>query len=195
MTTTLRSDIARTGAPNPRLDARKVAIIATFGFLLWFIGIFEIRWAGAAGVLSNGFTPLVYALIAVVTIPFIWITPRVVHLPRAYRIQCGSIMGGTAALLDGMAVRWTHWYASDPHLLADSAATLLWAIGVVVALGFAMSVLGNEPDHGTRSLSAFLSCVRFTTARSCSVLNLQTSPPAAAAGGLRLRIPLTRCNH
>jgi Co/Zn/Cd efflux system component len=141
MTTTLHRDTALTRAPNNSyLDARKVAIIATVGFVLWFVGIFEIRWAGAAGVLSNGFTPVVYAFIVVATIPFIWITPRVLGLPRAYRMHCGTIMGATAALLDGMAVRWTHWYASDPQLLANSAATLLWAIGVAVALGFAMSM-------------------------------------------------------
>ncbi len=121
------------------LDPRKVAVVAAFGVVLWFVGIFQIRWAGADGVLGDARTPLVFAIIVVATIPFIWAAPRVLALPRAYRMHCAAIMGAVASLLDAVAVRWTHWYASDPRLLADSAATLLWAIGVTVALGVIMS--------------------------------------------------------
>jgi uncharacterized membrane protein YbhN (UPF0104 family) len=127
-----------------RLDAGKLAMVIALGAILWFVGIFQIRWADQIGVLGNRSTPLVFALIFVATIPFIWLTPRVLGLPRAYRLHCGAIMGATASLLDGVAVRWTHWYASDPQRLANSAATLLWAIGVAVALGFAMSIGGAD---------------------------------------------------
>ncbi len=145
MTSTQSIDASPSRPPKPpRLDFGKVSMVAALGVILWFVGIFEIRLAGSTGALSNGLTPLVYALIVVATIPFIWITPRILGLPRAYRMHCGAIMGAVASLLDGMAVRWTHWYASDPQLLANSAGTLLWAIGVVVALGLSLSVVGRR---------------------------------------------------
>lgn len=123
----------------PALTPNQVAITAACGAALWFVGIFQIRWAGALGALGDARTLLVYALIVPGTIPFIWAVPRMLGLPRAARLHCGAIMGATASLLDGVAVRWTHCYAADPLLRAQSAATLLWAIGVVVALGYAMA--------------------------------------------------------
>lgn len=121
------------------LTRAQAAIVVACGAALWFAGIFQIRWVAGLGALGDGRTPLVYALIVAATAPVVALVPHVLGLPRAARLHCSAIMAATAALLDGIAVRWTDWYAADPRVVAQSAATLLWAIGVAVALGCVMA--------------------------------------------------------
>jgi hypothetical protein len=137
--TTLASTDRPADDRRGRLDARRTALAALYGAVLWFAGALIIRWVQPTGALGNALTPLVYGLIVATTVPLVRWAPRLLGVARSQTLACAAIMAATASLLDGVAVRWTPLYGADPRIVADSAACLLWAIGVAVALGLAMS--------------------------------------------------------
>ena len=122
-----------------RLTKGQIGLLMVFGAILWVLGIFQLRWAGAMGALTDGRTAIVYGVILLATVPLVAFAPKAVGLPPSARLHCATIIAAVAALLDGVAVRWTHIYADAPGLRANCAASLLWAIGVAVALGLIMS--------------------------------------------------------
>ncbi len=123
------------------LTPAQTAIVAANGLFLWLVGVLAIRWIGPLGGLGDGWTPLVYACVVLVSIPAVAVTPRLVGLGRDHRLICACVMATTAATLDGIVVRWLPFvYADQPQRLAEAAASLLFAIGVLVALGMALSL-------------------------------------------------------
>jgi hypothetical protein len=130
------------------LDLGRAVLLVLAGVVVWSLGVLLLRWLGSTGALGNGWTPLVYALVLAGTAPLIVAAPRLLRLPRSQTLACASIMTGTAAMIDGIVVRWfPSIYATDPQLLAHVGAALLWGVGVAVALGLLLS-LGGASSRG-----------------------------------------------
>lgn len=118
------------------LTLLKIVFLMLWAAILWAIGVFFIRWVGPLGYLSNAFTPLIYAALLFLTIPVVRITPKLVGVSRQYTLICSCVVAMTAAMIDGVVVRWFPWiYTNDPELITHSAASLLWAVGMLIAIG------------------------------------------------------------
>ncbi|MCW5737890.1 MAG: hypothetical protein KIS73_27465 [Enhydrobacter sp.] len=134
---------SRDGPMTVGVDAGRAVLLVLAGMVVWFLGVLLLRWVGSTGALGNGWTPLVYALVLAGTVPLVVAAPRLLGLPRHQTLACASIMAATASMMDGIVVRWfPAVYSTDPQLLAQIAASLLWGIGVAVALGLLLSLGG-----------------------------------------------------
>jgi hypothetical protein len=126
-------------AESGKLPLRAVAILIVTGVVLWVLGVLLIRALIPTGAMANAWTPLIYLGLVLVSIPLTPALPRYAGVARSRVLECGAIVAATASLIDGVVVRWAPWiYADDARLAADSAASLLWAIGVAVALAYVM---------------------------------------------------------
>lgn len=141
------SSVTSRAGPEPvGLGPGRAVLLVLAGMIVWFLGVLLLRWVGSTGALGNGWTPLVYALVLAGTVPLIVAAPRLLGLARHQTLACASIMAGTAGMMDGIVVRWfPSIYATDPHLLAQIAASLLWGIAVAVVLGLLLSLGGPAP--------------------------------------------------
>jgi hypothetical protein len=118
---------------------RELALTA-IGVAVWIGGVALVRALDAAGALSGPWALLVYAAIIPGTAPLITQVPRLLGLPEDARLGCAAVMAGTAALMDGVVVRFFPWvYAADPTRIPAIAGTLIWAFGVAFVLGYVMT--------------------------------------------------------
>lgn len=117
----------------------QVLRLIVWAIVLWGLGVVILRWLGPRGYLSDSTTPLIYAAVVIGTLPFVYVTPWLLRIPRQHTLLATCIMAITATMLDGVVVRWYPWiYAADPALLAQCAATLLWGASALVAIGVAL---------------------------------------------------------
>lgn len=123
----------------PGIDPARLAALVVMGLVIWASAIPLVRWMLAQGLLGNAMTAPVYAAVLAGTAPLVWAVPRLLGLPPRYRLHCAAIMATMAAMLDGMAIRWTTIYAIDAAQRADAAGVLLWGAGVAVLLGLVMA--------------------------------------------------------
>lgn len=127
-------------APGP-LSATRIATLVVLGAGLWALAAGLIRAIGPMGAFRGLGPPVLYALVIPGTVPFILIGRKLAKLARGQTLLGVSIMTGTAALLDGVAL------AGFPSLYGEdavgAAGALLWGVGVALALGVAM----NRPDR------------------------------------------------
>jgi hypothetical protein len=86
-----------------------------------------------------------YAGATLITIPAVVLVPQLLGLGRSSRLFCACVMVATISLIDGIVVRWFGWiYATEPAARSDAAASLLFAIGMLVTLGLVMSRPGRS---------------------------------------------------
>jgi hypothetical protein len=127
------------------LTVPRVFAIIMLALILWASGVVLIRLLLPGGALGDGRTALVYGAVLVTTVPTVWFAPHLVGLGAQHRQVVTSLVAGVAAMMDGVCIRYTGIYATDPRDLANSAAALLWAIGVAVVIGL-LAGLRQHPN-------------------------------------------------
>lgn len=123
---------------NP-LGAKPVTILIVWGALLWASGVLILRWLVSIDALHGMPQIVAYALIVAGTIPLIPMTPRLAGLSRSDTVSAIAVVSMTALLIDGIVIGYfPALYSTDPMQARACAGALLWAVGVALALGFAM---------------------------------------------------------
>lgn len=122
------------------LSTGQVLTLVIIGAVLWFLAATLLRTIGPMGALNGSTRFVLYVVTIVGTVPFVWLTQKMVKLP-ANRIGIGySLATATALLLDGVAVAWfPALYGDDPAQVTNSAAAILWGAGVGMVLAFLMN--------------------------------------------------------
>ncbi len=129
------------------MSYKQAAGLMGIGVVAWGIGVVALRMMGPGGWLGNERTALVYALIVPATLPIVWLGPRLVGLPRRESLAAAAMITTPAALMDGVVVRWfPSVYAPNPAALAQAGATLLWGLGVGLALGAVLTMVAQRQE-------------------------------------------------
>ncbi len=121
------------------LGVKPMTILIVWGALLWASGVLILRWLVSMDALHGTPQVLAYALIVAGTIPLIPLTPRLAGLSRSDTVSAIAVVSMTALLIDGIVIGYfPALYSADPVQARACAGALLWAVGVALALGFAM---------------------------------------------------------
>lgn len=122
------------------LNGQQFAISVIVGIFLWALAALILRVVGPMGALDRTARALSFLVVIPGSIPFVWLLGRLATL-RGHALVLGvaaAIMA--AAFCDGIALSWARWiYGDTPAQLAGSGATILWGIGVALAIAFAMA--------------------------------------------------------
>ena len=126
------------------LTTGQTLTLIIIGAVLWFAAAILLRSIGPNGAFEGNRHILLYALTIPATVPFIWLVQKMVGLADN-RIAIGySLATATALLLDGVAVAWfPALYGSEPSLVTNAAAAILWGAGVGMILAF---IMNKEPE-------------------------------------------------
>lgn len=130
---------AETG--RPPLGARRIAVLAVAGAILWFLAAMLVRAIGPLGAYRGIGTPLLYALVVPGTAGLILIGRRLAGLPRDRILLGVAIVTAAASLLDGTALAW--FPALYGPNAVGAAAAILWGVGVGLVLAIALNGLGQ----------------------------------------------------
>lgn len=117
------------------LTNRQLFISALVGAILWLLAALMLRIIGPMGALDGTARIVTFALIVPGTVPFVYLLRAIAGL-RGDQLLAGTAIATMAAtLLDGVALSWATWiYGNAPSQLAGSGATILWGVGVGLAL-------------------------------------------------------------
>jgi hypothetical protein len=123
------------------LSTRQISILAVLGVIFWFIAAMIVRFGGPLGIFEGG--PRVATYAATIPLSYLFIlSARLAGTPRDQTFSGVAVMVMSAALLDGVALAWLpSLYGSDPAIILDGAALILWGVGVGLVLGLVM----NQP--------------------------------------------------
>lgn len=125
---------------SARLTPARFVLLMLWGVVLWGAGVAILRWTASLGALSGMGQIIVYALTIIGTVPLIPISVRLGGLPRSASLTAVAVPSMTALLIDGVVIGYLPWvYSADPVTARACAGALLWAVGVALALGFAMA--------------------------------------------------------
>ncbi|MBY0519555.1 MAG: hypothetical protein K2P79_03915 [Sphingomonas sp.] len=129
-----------TSHPSRPLNGLQFGISIIVGIVLWALAALILRVIGPMGALDGTARALSFLVVIPGSIPFVWLMGRLAAL-RGQALVLGvaaAIMA--AAFCDGIALSWVRWiYGDTPAQLAGSGATILWGIGVALAIAFAMA--------------------------------------------------------
>ncbi len=126
--------------PTPALPTPvQIIVLALMGAVFWFVAALVVRWTAAGWAGQGGPTALVFVLIAAATVPVLLLGSRVAGVGRDQLQVAATVMVGTAALLDSVALTWFRaLYGDDPATVLAGAAAILWGAGVALVLGMVL---------------------------------------------------------
>lgn len=121
----------------------KLIPLMIYGAVGWFLAALLCRTLGSMGVYDGSAQIILYAAIIPGTIPVVWLMKPLLGVRRSEMFAAAAIVDMSALVLDGIAVAWfPSLYGTDPQMVANSAAAVLYGAGVLLAIGFVM----NGPD-------------------------------------------------
>ncbi len=124
-------------APPVSLSTGQVVLLIGIGIAVWFVVALLLAALAPLGVYAGTANLLLYALIVPGTVPLILLIRTLTRARRDQTLTCVTIVTATASLLDGNALlRLPVLYGASP---AGAGATLLWGVGVALALSVVMS--------------------------------------------------------
>ena len=113
------------------------------GVVLWFIAAMILRLVGPMGAFEGNARYLTYALVILGTWPFALAMPWMAGVSRAQMVPSVGAATLAASLLDAVALAWVpQLYGSRIEIVAGAGATILWGVGVGLAMAF---YLGARP--------------------------------------------------
>lgn len=131
--------MSEASATVSQLRMKPMTILIAWGVVLWASGVLILRWLVSMDALHGTPQVLAYALTIAGTVPLIPLTPRLAGLPRSDTVSAIAVVSMTALLIDGIVIGYfPALYSADPVQARACAGALLWAVGVALALGFAM---------------------------------------------------------
>ena len=114
--------------------------LVIIGAVLWFAAATLLRTIGPNGAFEGNRHILLYALTIPATLPFVSMVQKLARLANNQIAIGYSLATATALLLDGIAVAWLpSLYGSEPSVVTNSAAAILWGAGVGIMLAFIMN--------------------------------------------------------
>jgi hypothetical protein len=125
----------------------QIAKLVALSLGFWVLATLYIR------LLPNALTnPVQGSLGFVTTLPVawlsVWLTKASARLATNQLLFGVTVVGATAMMIDGVALRWfSGLYGSDPLAVRLGAAWLLWGYGTSMAIALAM-VLKSESRAG-----------------------------------------------
>jgi hypothetical protein len=121
------------------LNKKQFIISVTYGAVLWFIAAMIVRYIGPMGAFDGTALIVSYALVVPGTVPFILIGQKLIGLEKTQVARSIMIITTTALLLDGIALNFfAGLYGSDPAIIMEGAALIMWGAGVGLLLGLIM---------------------------------------------------------
>lgn len=128
-------------APEAVAPAQWFGLIAV-GAALWILVILLFRAVDSIGGFAGSGPALFYALLVPGTVPLITATRRLVRLRREQTLLAVAVVTASASLLDGTALAVVPAFYGTHPLAA--AATLLWGVGVALALAAWIGRAGRQ---------------------------------------------------
>lgn len=130
----------------PSLTNRQLVVSALVGAILWLLAALILRVIGPMGALDGEARVLAFVVVVPGTMPFVYLLRAVAQL-RGDQLLAGTAIATMAAtLLDGVALSWVPWlYGAAPTQLAGAGATILWGVGVGLALAHAIGRSDGRP--------------------------------------------------
>ncbi len=119
-------------APDTLAPVQWIGLIA-IGAVLWLLVILLFRAVDSLGGFAGVGPVLFYALLVPGTVPLIMLTRWLARLRRDQTLLAVAVVTASASLLDGVALAVIPVFYGGSPLAA--AATLLWGVGVALALG------------------------------------------------------------
>ncbi len=142
VTTTPHAGQAVHPALSAQLSSRQVAILVTWGVLLWFAVAMFIRYAPPALFGRGIATSLLFAAALPIAWVTIWVTRRVASLGPNQLVAASALASAAAMLCDGIALTWSSLYGSGTDLV-PAAAWLLWGVGAILVAAFVAAHRGD----------------------------------------------------
>lgn len=124
---------------RPPLVHRQMTLLAIIGAVYWFVAAMIVRGTATEWVGKDALTALVFGLIVVGTVPALLLGYRLAGVGHNNAAIGATIMTGTAALLDGLALTWLpSLYGATPNIVLGGAAAILWGAGVALVVGIVL---------------------------------------------------------
>ena len=119
--------------------------LLAYGVVGWFVAAWICRTLGPMGVYDGSAQIILYGVIIVGTVPFVWVLRPLFGVRRSEMFAAAAIADMAALVCDGIAVAWfPSLYGTDPQMVADSAAAVLYGAGILLVVGFFLA--GPDTD-------------------------------------------------
>ncbi len=130
---------------------RRLAILLPYAFALWVVAWSLIRFRGPQGAFQGWWGVATYISVIPATIFINRLHLTLAKLPKHEIVNAVAITLAAATTLDG-TLFWFYpqFYGSDPTVLRQGAAFIIWAGAVAVWLAFVTRLSARRDDEANR---------------------------------------------
>jgi hypothetical protein len=131
-----------------RFNAAQIATLTVLGIIFWFIGALLLRTVGPMGAYEGSNRLILYAAIAIGTVPFVPLSRMLARLRTDQTAAGTAWVTASAMVCDSFALPYLPMLYRDDT--TNAGAAILWGAAAAVFIGFAMN-----RDQATVTSSAF----------------------------------------
>jgi hypothetical protein len=119
------------------LSPTKLAILIPYGLVLWAIAWSLIRFRGPFGIFEGSKGIALFVTTVPATVLINWLHLKLANLPKREIVNAVAVTLATATTIDAVCMfRFPEVYGTDPTMLRQGAAYIIWAGAVACWLAF-----------------------------------------------------------